>query len=234
MAITLRSTKGSELTHNELDQNFIDLRDGVNIMVPKDQNSGIRVDSTGTPTYPWHDLRSTLYADHANPGTEPTFAVYRGGLRARQFDVADEAYIEFHIPHDYVMGSELFIHNHWSHNDNGVTGGTVTWGFEITYAKGHNQAAFPAPILVSVTQAASLTQYQHMIAETSITSVSGSSTSLVVGDIEVDGLIMVRVWLDSNNITSTNPQPAPFLHFVDIHYQSTNIGTKNKSPGFWS
>lgn len=25
-----------------------------------------------------------------------------------------------------------------------------------------------------------------------------------------------------------------FIHYVDIHYQSTNLGTKQKSPDFWT
>ena len=233
MTITLRATKGSELTHNELDQNFIDLRDGVNLMVPKTQNTAIKVDSQGTPSYAWHDLHSTIHTNPADPGSEPAFVPYRGNIHARQLEVGDECYIEFHIPHDYVMGSEMFIHTHWSHNDNAVSGGGVTWGFEISYAKGHNQAPFSDPILVAVTQAASSTQYQHMVAETSITSVSGGATSLPVGQIEVDGVMIVRCWLDSNTMVSSNPQPQPFLHFIDLHYQSTNIGTKNKAPGFW-
>ena len=64
MAITTRDAKGAALTWAELDENFTDLRDGVNIMVPKTQNSGIKVDSLGTPTYPWHDIIGHLFVDY--------------------------------------------------------------------------------------------------------------------------------------------------------------------------
>lgn len=233
MTITTRAGKGSELTWAELDTNFTDLRDGVNLMVPKTQNSGIKVDSLGSPTYPWHDLHSTLHTDPSSIYA-PSFETYNGGIKGRSFDVNDEAYIEFHLPHDYVMGSEIFIHAHWSHNSELVTGGNVTWAFEMIYAKGHNQDTFDPPITVSVTENSSLIQYQHMVAETSITSVPGGLTTFPVGTMEPDGIIMVRVFLASNNITySSGIQPKPFLHFVDLHYQSTNVGTKNKSPNFW-
>lgn len=232
MTITLWEAKGEELTFDELDQNFKELRDGVDARVTGEPGNGIRLGQTGGGVgYAWHDLHSTLHTDNTTPATLPQFVPYRGGIKGRVFEEGDEAYIEFHIPHDYVPNSEIFIHAHWSHNVADVTAGSVTWGFELTYAKGHNQAAFSAPILVSVSQNANPTQYQHMVAETSITSMSGSGTTFAVNVIEPDGVLMCRVYLDSNDMVGTSP--LPFLHFVDLHYQSTNVGTRSKTPNFW-
>jgi len=234
MTITTRSGKGTALTHAEIDTNFTDLRDGLNLMVPKAQGYGVKVDSLGTPTFPWHDLHSTIHTDASTPATLPSFVTYRNGIKGRQFDVNDEAFIEFHIPHDYVMGSEIFIHSHWSHAATTVTGGSVSWTFELSYAKGHDQAAFSATKLITATQNANSTQYQHMVAETSMTAVTESATAFAVGIMEPDAVLMCRVYLSANNMTvSGGGVPAPFLHFVDLHYQSTNIGTKNRSPNFW-
>ena len=202
--------------------------------VQKTQNSGIKIGPNDDQTYAWHDLHSTIHTD-PDSLNKPSFVTYRGSIKGRAFTENDEAFIEFHLPHDYVMGSEIFIHAHWSHNSALVTGGSVTWGFELVYAKGHDQDAFDAPVIVSVAQAASTTAYQHMVAETAMTSVSGGLTTLPVGDIEPDGVIMCRVYLDSNDLTvSAGGIPEPFLHFVDLHYQSTNVGTKNKAPSFWA
>lgn len=234
MTITTRTSKGSELTYAELDANFTDLRDGVGMMVPKTQGTGIKVDSLGTPTFPWHDLHSSLHTDINTPATVPVFIEYQGTIHARQFDVNDEAFIEFHMPHDYAMGTEVFIHGHWSHNGTTVTGGTVSWTFELSYAKGHGQAAFSSPKLVTATQTASTTQYMHMVAETSMTAATESSTAFAVALMEPDAVLMCRVYLSANNMTvSGGGVPAPFLHFVDLHYQSTNVGTKNRAPNFW-
>jgi len=52
--------------------------------------------------------------------------------------------------------------------------------------------------------------------------------------LEVDGLIMVRTWRHATRTADTLNQ-APFLHEIDIHYQSTGIGTKGRNgPDFWS
>jgi hypothetical protein len=99
-----------------------------------------------------------------------------------------------------------------------------------------NQAAFIAPItttVVSGTTAATL--YQHYITEVQLSAASPSASQLDSDDLEVDGLILVRAYFSANDITVVSGQkPAPFLHFVDVHYQSTGIGTKNKAPSFWS
>ncbi len=53
MTITTRAGKGSALSHNEMDTNFTDLRDGVGgIQVPKTSGLGIKVDSGGSTNEP--------------------------------------------------------------------------------------------------------------------------------------------------------------------------------------
>jgi len=232
MAITLRNVKGSELTHNELDQNFIDLRDGVDLMIPKDAGKGIKVDSEGTPTFPWHDLLGPLHS-HYGEANAAQSAAFIGTIPAIQFHAENkEAHVNFHLPHDYVPGTDLYIHVHWAHNSATVTGGSVTWSFEYTYAKGFDQAAFSSPKTLSITQDASTTQYQHMVAETSLSVSGGSATQLDTDEIETDSVIQCRLYLNSNDITDSVTQPWPFAFFVDIHYQSATVGTKNKAPSF--
>jgi len=230
MAITTRSGKGSELTHAELDQNFTDLRDGVNILLPNTKGSGMKVDPLN-PDFGWHDNVGELkvYGDAG----DATRQVYRGGIKAIQFNLSDSAYVDFHIPHDYVPNTPIFIHVHWSHNSATLTGGSCTWVFEAIYAKGHNQSAFDAPVLISVVQAASTIQYQHMIAETMASTVGGSPVLLDTDLLETDGVMQCRLYLDSNDLTDSVTVPQPFAHFVDLHYQSTGQPTKNKAPDFW-
>jgi hypothetical protein len=189
---------------------------------------GFKVDTT-TPTYPWHDLLGRI-SIRGTGAIDPSFNIYRGGLRQFQFTVNDEVFNEFHIPHDYLPGSDLFIHAHWSHAATTVTSGGVTWSFEVTSAKGHNQQAFAAPVTQPVTQAASTIQYQHRIAEVQISSGTPTGTQLNNNTIEPDSLIIVRCFLSANTINGT---PEPFLHQIDLHYQSTDIGTKQRAPNFY-
>lgn len=233
MTITTRIGKGSELTTAEMDTNLTDLRDGIGMQIPKTEGFGIKVDSLGTPTFGWRDIIGQVYVDEDDVN-KALLSIYRGGVKGRQFGSLSEACIDIHIPHDYLPDSDIFIHAHWSHTSALVTGGSVTWGFETMYAKGHNQEPFSSPVLITVAQNASTTQYQHMIAETAASVSGGSAVQLDTNLIEPDGVLQARIYLDSNDITvSGGGIPDPFVHFVDIHYQSTNMATKQRMPDFW-
>jgi hypothetical protein len=211
--------------------------ESTNVLIPtnhlvlaKTSGVGIKVDAAGTPTFGWRDIIGQVVA-RGSPAVDPAFNIFRTPIRAYQFTVNDEVYIAYHLPHDYVPGTDLHLHAHWAHASATVTSGSVTWTFESTYAKGHNQAAFIAPLTTTAVQTASTTQYQHMVAETAISSTGGSATLIDNALFEPDGIIMVRVRLTANTMNGT---PEPFMFTCDLHYQSTNIGTKQKAPVFYT
>jgi len=235
MAIVTRAGKGAELTHTEMDNNFDELeKRPTGQIYPKNKGVGIKID-TNSPAFGWHDITGQLVID-PDDVNKANFAVYRAPIKQLQFaEGTSTAHTEFHIPHDYAPGTDLFIHVHWSTDSTLITGGSVTWRFDVCYSKGHDQAAFGLPVIIPVTQNASPTQYQHMIAETAASVSGGSGNQLDTDQIETDGIIMVNLAVDSNDITvSGGAKPNPFAHFVDIHYQSTGLPTKQKAPNFWT
>ena len=196
------------------------------LTLPKTSGYGIKVDTT-TPTFGWRDIIGEV--DIRGTGVhDPTFAVYTGtNYRQLQFSAStmNECFINFHIPHDYVPGTDIYFHAHWSNAAATPNTGNVIWGFEYSYAKGFSQEAFPASSTVTVTQASSATRYMHQIAETVAVTIAALT--------EPDGMILCRVYRDAaaGGDTCTD---AVFLHTVDVHYQSTNIGTKNKVNNFYT
>ena len=206
------------------------------LVFPKAEGSGIKVDLS-SPTYPWRDLIGEITT--RGLGNDPTFAVYQGSLRQYQFSnvAVRECYVNFHIPHDYVPDSDLFVHVHWSQIvvDTGGGGGgpgDAKWQFEVMYSAGHDQAPFSNPITLFVIQTASSTQYQHLIAEVQLSAAAPTASQLDSNDIEPDGVIVLRMFRDPADGSDTL-DVAPFVHYVDIHYQSTSIGTKQKAPDFY-
>jgi hypothetical protein len=203
------------------------------LVVGSSPAEGIKVDLE-QPAYPWRDLVGDIAIRGAG-GADPTFAVYRGNIRQFQFSVGDEVWLAFHIPHDLAKGTDLYVHAHWSHAAANVTGGQVKWTFECTFAKGFDQQAFPATISASAIQTASATQYRHMVAEAQLSTPNGAADKLDTNALEPDGLILMRAYLNDNSMTvSGGAVPEPFLHSVDLHYQSTNVGTKRKAPDFYA
>ena len=239
MTIITRAAKGSELSHNEMDTNLTDLRDRPDIIVrPKTKGWGTKVD-TATPTWPWRDLEGAVVPRASAPNAA-TLEIFRGTIRRWAFaadDVSDNA---FHIPHDYVPGSDLFVHVHWSHAGTAISG-SIGFTLAHSYAKGHGQAAFAAEKSLSwslsTPDVATIPQYQHIITETQLSAASPTAAQIDSDDIEVDGLIICTLAVPTIPTITGSAGGAvnrPYIHFIDLHYQSTEIGTKGKAPDFWA
>lgn len=213
----------------QLTQTTPEVQSALNWEIAKASGNGIKVDLV-SPTFPWHDLLGEV-TDVGSGGVKPTLAVFQGGIKGWQFSVNDEIANRYHVPHDYAAGTDIHIHFHWACNVGTITSGGVTWGVEVSYAKGHNQAPFITPVTNSVQEDANTTQYQHMITELQISAAAPSASQIDTDDLEPDGVIQIRTFLSGNTINGT---PGPFLEYVDIHYQSTNVGTKDKAPDFYA
>lgn len=196
-----------------------------NVIINRQPGHGLLVD-TVNPTYPWADLLGSVTIDEAAASNKPSFTLIgKGNIKAYRFIIADQTYHRYHIPHDYLPGSDIFIHTHWMVNT--ADAGTVTFSYEHTYAAGHGVGVYPDAKTTTVTDTFT-GAYNHMIAETQL-SVAGGNTNLMDSNLLTpDGIIMVRHSLSAKT-TTTNP----FVFYVDIHYQSTGIGTKEKAPNFY-
>ncbi len=237
MAITTRAGKGSELTHNDLDTNFTDLRDGVNPLVTGASGTGIKVDSLGTPSFGWHDLTGEL--SRASAASPPTCSELRSGGKVRVwfYSVGDDSDCVFHMPHDYVPGTDLYLHAHWTHNGTNISGNFVLNVF-TTYAKGHQQANFSAEISPTITVAGlnntNCPQYHHRVDEIQLTSSTPGANQLNTNLIEVDGLFMFHFEVATIPTITGGTINEPAILTIDLHYQSSNLATKNKSPAFYA
>ena len=203
-----------------------------NLVLPKTAGKGIQVD-IATPSFTWRDLKGKVTQRNIG-GSKPTHAIYRGTLRQFQFAAGKEEYFTYHIDHDHVPDSDIFLHVHWSHAGDDVSGGTITIEYEISYTKGFNQGAFGASVSTTFTGTASTTQYQHILSEIQVSAASPSANQIDSNDLEPDGIIEARIKITSNDITvNAGGVPDPFIHEVDIHYQSTSVGTKERDPDFY-
>jgi len=129
----------------------------------------------------------------------------------------------------------LYIHPHWTHNGTNISGSLVI-NLYLTYAKGHQQASFSAQVTATLTDGsltiANTPALWHRIPEIQISSVGGSASTLNTTNIEVDGLILIHY--DVVTIpTITGGSGKPYLLTFDLHYQSTNMATKQKAPNFY-
>jgi len=182
----------------------------------------------------WRDIIGKVIPKSTGAGS-PTRAAYIGGQIGQYAFIANDVYdMEFHIPHDYVIGTDIYFHIHWSHNGTSISGNAV---FDIyhTYTKGHNQSVFPAEknltITYNTTDITTTPRYRHRVDEVIMSGESATATLMDRDDIEPDGLVLATVKLTT--LPTIGGGGKLFIHTCDIHYQSDNLGTKNKAPIFY-
>jgi hypothetical protein len=155
--------------------------------------------------------------------TDPTWAVINGtAFSAYKFGIGDECWMTFHIPHDYIKGTDVYIHTHWL--PDGTNTNSVKWQFTYSYAHGHNQQAFAlgSPGVETAEQVVGGTQYQHYVTETA---------AITLTDCEPDGILTVAIERITNG--ATNNSDGIFLLTGDVHYLSDNSATLNRAPDFY-
>lgn len=211
------------------------------LIFEKAAGNGVKVDHT-TPTFGFADIIGDQFSRNTG-ATKPVLAAYNGAVNAWQFGNGDEAYLSFHVPHDYVPSSDFHLHIHWSQNAAGATGGTVDFRYTAVYAKGHNQVSgstftsTPKTALFSSIDindgGSGLLQYQQHLTEVTISAATATAALFDRDDFEPDGVIELTFEMDATNLTGT--PSIPFIHFVDLHYQSNSVlGTKSRTPDFYA
>lgn len=200
--------------------------------IQKASGYGIKVD-VDSPTFGWRDLEGPIRPRDTGVG-KPTLATYIAPVREYKFIANDIVDLQFHWPHDWVPGTNVYIHTHWSHTGTNISGSLVL-AYSWVWAKGHNQAAFGAAETFTQTVGSlsigSYPQFQHIISEAQFSAQSPTSGQIDLDILEADGLLLAQL---SPTTIPTISGGALFIHYVDLHYQSSNLGTKNKSPGFFS
>jgi hypothetical protein len=204
------------------------------LVLPNRRGNGIRVNHLN-PSYTWRDLEGPIRPKATGAGS-PALAVWRGNIRDYSFAANDIVDCTYHIPHDWVFGSDLYIHIHWGHNGTAISGSLVV-DYRHSYAKGHDQAEFPADTTLTQTiltpDIATVPRYRHRIDEIQLSSISPSASQIDTNDIEVDGLLDISIKVTTIPTITGGTVNKPFIKYVDIHYLSTNVGTLNKAPDFY-
>lgn len=206
------------------------------VVLPVTSGKGVKLGSyPGDSGYCWRDITSDVTV-RGVAATDPTFTqIGSTSFRFYRFALNKGVWFNFHIPHDYVPGTAIHFHVHWFVDDSASpASGAVTWQWTYAYAKGFDQEAFDfslanSPLTTANTVTATQNTgvpFQHMVAETAGITIPGLT--------EPDGIICTYLQRVSNGTSPLNELSSnPFMITSDVHYQSTNIGTNQKAPGFY-
>jgi len=173
----------------------------------------------------YEDLKPT--GGHTPGGVAAPATVNTIGLHEMlEFSGTTDKHITFiyHVPHDFVEGSDLFFHIH--HLPTAVSpSGTVDWTVHYQYAQGYQFGTFSGTDLDSFMTvdltATSALQYDHMITE------GLAINDAVVGSvIRTDGIFIATLYRHATTDTSVDAEI--FLE-MDMHYLSDGTKTVNKN-----
>lgn len=201
----------------------VEVGSAVDVYINQTAASGIKIGPQASGDFGWRDIMGQIELRGSGPNDPAWTQIGATSFWAYLFDVNDQIWIYFHIPHDYVPGTDIYFHTHWL--SDGTDTNTVKWEWTFTYADGFGTAQFnvASPTTVTAEQAATGTAHTHMVTETAGVTISG---------MEVDGMIIVRLRRITNG--ATNNTDNIFLLTTDVHYQSNNLSTKNKAPDFYT
>ena len=202
-----RSTKGSRLTSAEGDGNMSELN---------------RRTGQG-----WSDMPSPVTI--LTGASAPTTTAIIGGIVGMQFsaDVNQECFSNAHLNHDYIVGSMVYPHIHFT--TKGTTSGTVRCGVEWTLARRSDSTGlvvFGATQTLYIEKAITGSDtLKHMICE------PADGFGIDGTNLETDSLILFRYFRDAEHVNDTYTEPVIML-VVDVHYQCDKLSTPLRTPPF--
>ena len=200
MTITLRNTKGSPLTHAELDANFSDL-DG-------------RTDQawTAVAVQP-----SVLYGVPSTPELE----AWNGGLNAWAYypNEVMEAYANFSIPYDWATGTGVRFGITWAVGNTTATGNVR---FSREFSVGTPNSAFSSAVVGGgTTMAVDGTPYKCYQLF--------SPSEYSAASLQPNTTIVNRFFRDGTNVLDTFEDKIYILQFM-FFYQRNTFGLPNYQP----
>lgn len=211
------------------------------IILPGTSGTGVKLGTLGSSAFGWRDLEGSISPKTTGANT-PALATWRGGtVRVFTFQAADKIDFVYHMPHDWVPGTDLFIHVHWGHHGTNISGSFV-FDFYTTFARGFNQAAngtfgteVQTTLTVSNLSITNTPQYRHRTDEVQLSALSPTANQLDTNKLEVDGIILMTGAMTTIPTITGGVANLPFIFTIDIHYQSMSAGsTPNKAPNFYN
>lgn len=196
---------------------------------------GIKVNNK----YPWMDVVGTLAPRSSSTGAAIQTSLFNALVAGYPLTATSVVDVIFHVPHDYMPGTDVFLHHHWGHQGTAISGSLVITANISMVTRTAGISVMTTPV-VSTTTISGLTitnmpKWSVRIDETQISTPGGSSTMLDTNAITPDSLIIIRYSTPTiPSLSGSAVKNNPYFFASDIHMQSNMIGTPNKDPNFYA
>lgn len=160
---------------------------------------------------PWDDMRFPFTQTKRGALNKPDFDETNIGLLFPQNDASEKIYIVAQMPHNYMVGSDIYPHVHWQQSANTA----VTW--KMDYKWFNVGDAVPAAFTTISTSTGVFTYTSgNLMQVSSFGPISGASKNL-------SSFLLIKVYRDDNTTTGD------VLGFeFDIHIQGDTAGSREQ------
>lgn len=178
----------------------------------------------------WQDLLGLVQVRSGGGANDPQLTNFKGVQYEYSCNNATTyIYFTFHMPHDWAVNSDMFIHLH--HASNTIDAGTAV--FEVISSVAKSGSAFGNDVTTLPITHTNFGQYVHNVTEVGFATLGGGLNLHDTANLDVDSLIQVRLSRVRGVGGDTAGSSNIFIFQLDIHYQSDGrVGTKNKVAPF--
>jgi len=177
----------------------------------------------------WDDIRIPP-GSFDRPGiADPTMVAYQPagtGLSTYVYQFAKDQLASFavQIPHNYKVGSDIYLHIHWTPGPNGATENGNTVGWKIDYTWAGISDTFGAIATVDCSDACDGTDHKHqMTPDVQISGTGKGISSMLMCNIKRTDTGTDDTW------AGTASGALPILLEVDFHYQIDTVGSRERT-----
>lgn len=161
----------------------------------------------------WNDI--IIPVSNLRPGASaPVFAVFTNGIYGLRFDagVMDEVHGAFELLHDYVEGTDLHVHVHWSPTTN--NNGNAVFSLEYTVANFGSTFPASAPLIGPPTPAGGIVN-RHLIYSIGVIPGAG---------LKIGSMVAFRLYRPNGGLDTFTGNA--FVHSFGVHYQTDGLGSR--------
>ncbi len=173
----------------------------------------------------WDDIRIVPGAFQFAGVSDPTLESWQPGgagatFKVYKFKKDDEVFFTCQVPHNYLEGSDLLPHLHWTPGDRGneENGATVGWKIDVSWA--NRGVVFPASETISLSDACTGTDDLHE--KTASGNMSGTNKT-------ISGVIQGRLYRSDTGADDTwagaIAAQSPIILEIDFHYEIDGLGS---------
>jgi len=176
----------------------------------------------------WDDLRIVPTAFDFGGSSDPTLVTYTptgSGIPVMLYEFAktDVAYFVVQIPHNYKVGTDIYVHAHWTPGSRGSAESGKFVGWKVAYSWANINGTFSAMTVADLSDACDGVNDKHQMTPDVL--IDGHTVAKGISSMLICYITRTDTGADDDWVSSTGGQ-MPLLLEVDFHYQIDTIGSR--------